>query len=54
MQAVISPASAVESSALVCASQMRISTVPYEWCGRTLHQTCVNSMIECVRTRKSM
>jgi hypothetical protein len=51
---VISAASVVESSPLVWASQIRISTVPYEWCGRTLHQTCVNSAIELVRTRKSM
>jgi hypothetical protein len=54
MHEVISAASAVESSALVCASQMRISTVPYAWCGRTLHHTWVNSMIDLVRTRKSM
>ena len=49
MQAVISPASAVESSARVCASQIRNSTVPNAWCGRTLHQSCVCSTIEFTR-----
>ena len=53
MQAVISAASAVESAALVCASQMRSSTVPNEWCGRTLHQIWVCSTIELVAIRKS-
>ena len=48
MQAVISPASAVESSPRVCASQIRNSTVPKSWCGRTLHQSCVCSTIEFV------
>ena len=33
--------------------QMRTSTVPKEWCGRTLHQSCVCSTIECVRTSRS-
>ena len=28
------------------ASQIRTSTVPNEWCGRTLHQICVCSTIE--------
>jgi hypothetical protein len=53
MQATARPASAVESSALVCASQILSSTVPNAWCGRTLHQSCVCSTIERVRTSRS-
>ena len=52
-QAVISSASASASVAVVCASQMRTSTVPKLWCGRTDHQSWVNSMIEPVRTSSS-
>ena len=54
MQATISAASASDSSAVLCASQMRTSTVPKLKCGRTDHQTWVNSTIERVRTRNSM
>jgi hypothetical protein len=46
------PSSAVESAALVCASQIRSSTVPNEWWGRTLHQIWVCSTIELVAIRK--
>ena len=52
-QATISPASAVESSAVVWASQIRTSTVPKEWCGRTLHHSWVCSTIDLVRTSRS-
>ena len=52
-QATISPASAVDSSAPDWASQMRTSTVPKEWCGRTLHHSWVCSTIELVRTSRS-
>ena len=34
--------------ASVCASQMRTSTVPNRWCGRTDHQICVNSWMQLV------
>ena len=51
-QAVISPASAVEASALDWASQMRTSTVPKAWWGRTLHHSWVCSTIEPVRTSR--
>ncbi len=46
MQATISEASASDSCAVACTSQMRTSTVPKLKCGRTDHQTCVNSTIE--------
>ena len=48
-QATISAASASDSWAVVWASQMRTSTVPKSWCGRTDHHSCVNSTIESVR-----
>ena len=51
--ATISSASASASAAVVWASQMRTSTVPNEWCGRTDHQSWVNSTIEPVRTSRS-
>ena len=54
MHATIRPASASDSSALDCASQMRTSTVPKLKCGRTDHHTWVNSTIERVRSRNSM
>ena len=54
MQATISEASASDSCAVACASQIRTSTVPKLKCGRTDHHTCVNSTIERVRIRKSM
>ncbi len=41
-------ASAVASSAVGCASQIRTSTVGNARCGRTLHQICVCSLIEPV------
>src|SRR3954471_20830913 len=47
------PAMAVDSSAVDCASQIRTSTVPKEWCGRMLHHSCVDSTTDPVRTRKS-
>ncbi len=34
-------------------SQMRTSTVPKLWCGRTLHQICVLSTIDPVRSSSS-
>jgi hypothetical protein len=40
---------ALDSSAVVWASQMRTSIVPNEWCGRTLHQSCVASTTDAVR-----
>ena len=46
MQAEISPASAKDSSPRVWASQIRTSTVPKWWWGRTLHQSWVDSTIE--------
>ena len=46
MQAAISPASAKDSSPRVWASQIRTSTVPKWWCGRTLHQSWVDSTTE--------
>src|SRR5439155_1015430 len=54
MQAAISEASASDSGAVACTSQMRTSTVPKLKCGRTDHQTWVNSTIERVRIRNSM
>ena len=48
MQATISPASASDSVAVVCASQIRTSTVPNARWGRTDHQTCVYSTIDRV------
>ena len=39
--------------ASVCASQMRISTVPKRWCGRTDHQICVNSWMQLVSISSS-
>ena len=54
MQPAISPASASDSPAVACTSQIRTSTVPKLKCGRTDHQTWVNSTIEFVRTRNSM
>ncbi len=38
---------------MLCASQIRISTVPNAMCGRTDHQTCVYSTTELVATRSS-
>ena len=52
-QATIRPASAEDSSAPDCESQMRTSTVPKEWCGRTLHHSWVCSTMELVRTSRS-
>ena len=52
-QATISRASASDSVAVIWASQMRTSTVPKSWCGRTDHHSCVNSTIEPVRTSRS-
>ena len=46
------PASASDSAAVPCASQMRTSTVPKVRCGRTDHQTCVYSTIESVRDQE--
>ena len=54
MQAVIRAASANDSSPRVCASQIRSSTVPKVWWGRTLHHSWVASTIELVRTSRSM
>ena len=54
MHATIRPASASDSCAVACASQMRTSTVPKLKCGRTDHHTCVNSTIERTRIRNSM
>ena len=54
MQATISAASASDSCAVACTSQMRTSTVPKLKCGRTDHQTCVNSTIELRALRNSM
>ena len=51
MQAAISPASANPSSPRVCASQIRTSTVPKVWWGRTLHQSWVDSTAVPVRSR---
>jgi hypothetical protein len=53
MQATSSAASASDSAAVLCASQMRTSTVPNAKCGRTDHQTWVYSTIEFVWIRKS-
>ena len=47
------PPSARDSSPLVCASQIRTSTVPNAWCGRTLHQSWVDSTTERVRSSMS-
>ena len=52
-QATISALSASDSAAVVCASQMRTSTVPKERCGRIDHHTCVYSMIELGADRGS-
>ncbi len=52
MQAAISPASASDSSPRVWASQIRTSTVPKRWCGRTLHQSWVDSTTEPVRSSR--
>ena len=49
----ISAASASDSAPVVWASQMRTSTVPKSWCGRTDHHSWVNSTIEPVRTSRS-
>ena len=51
--ATISAARPSDSAAVICASQIRTSTVPKAWCGRTDHQSCVNSTIEPVRTSRS-
>ena len=51
--AVTSAASASDSCALTWASQMRTSTVPNAWCGRTDHHSWVNSTIEPVRISRS-
>ena len=51
MQAAISPAIAKDSSPRVCASQIRTSTVPKLWCGRTLHHSWVDSTTEPGRSR---
>src|SRR3712207_7635876 len=40
-QATVRASSALASSALDWASQMRTSTVPKAWCGRTLHHSWV-------------
>ena len=48
MHAAIRPARANESAPLVCASQIRSSTVPNAWCGRTLHHSWVDSTTEFV------
>ena len=53
MQATIRADSPSDSAAVVWASQMRISTVPKVGCGRIDHHSCVYSMIELVRARKS-
>jgi len=53
-EATINPLSASDSAAVLCASQMRTSTVPNDRCGRIDHHTCVYSMIDSVRIRKSM
>jgi len=45
--------SASDSCAVACASQILTSTVPKLKCGRTDHQTCVNSTIERVAIRNS-
>ena len=47
------PASANDSSPRVCASQIRSSTVPKVWCGRTLHHSWVDSTTELVATSRS-
>ena len=52
-QATISSARPSDSGPVVWASQMRTSTVPKLWCGRTDHQSWVNSTIEPVRTSRS-
>jgi hypothetical protein len=52
-QPTISCASASASKPVVWASHTRTSTVPKLWCGRTDHHSCVNSMIELVRTSRS-
>ena len=46
MHATISDASASDSGAVACTSQIRTSTVPKLKCGRTDHHTWVNSTIE--------
>ena len=48
----ISSASPSASGPVVWASQMRTSTVPKLWCGRTDHHSWVNSTIELVRTQQ--
>src|ERR1700745_543258 len=50
----IRAASDSDSEAVICASQIRTSTVPNAKCGRIDHHTCVYSTIEWVLTRKSM
>ena len=52
-QATISAARPSDSGPVICASQILTSTVPNSWCGRTDHQSCVNSTIELVRTSSS-
>src|SRR5437660_4738395 len=51
--ATISAASASDSPAVTCESQIRTSTVPNEKWGRIDHHTWVYSTIESVRHRKS-
>ena len=41
------------SGPVVCASQIRTSIVPKEWCARTDHHSWVNSTIEFVRSSRS-
>ena len=53
MHEAIRPETAVESSARVWASQIRNSTVPKLWWGRTLHHSWVCSTIEPVRASRS-
>ncbi len=54
MQAVIIAARPNDSSPRVWASQIRSSTVPKRWCGRTLHQSWVASTIDSVAVSRSM
>ncbi len=54
MHPAISPASANDSLPRAWASQIRSSTVPNAWWGRTLHQSWVASAIDRVRTNRSM
>ncbi len=53
MQASDRAATASASPISVWPSQMRTSTVPKRWCGRTLHQIWVLSTMERVRWRRS-